>query len=145
MQADSSAKRTCRESRSTSLCTATVRIPISLQVQMILQAISPRLAMRIFRKRRGPFITVSCEQFGVRPSGGAALKAELRTIDCSLTLDSKEGLPVLDGLAILDVDLDNFASRFGLNLVHQLHGFNDADDGRRFDLAANPHKAVRGR
>jgi len=58
-----SAKRTCNESRSTSLCTATVPMPISLHVQIIRQAISPRLPIRILRNRRGPlFITVSSER-----------------------------------------------------------------------------------
>src|SRR5881398_3710884 len=48
MQTASSANRTCRASRSASEYTATVRTPSSLQAQMILSAISPRLAIRIF-------------------------------------------------------------------------------------------------
>src|SRR6476469_9033552 len=52
MHAASSAKRTCKESRSTSLWTATVLIPISLHVQITRQAISPRLAINIFLNLR---------------------------------------------------------------------------------------------
>src|SRR5713226_3648477 len=50
MQMAWSAKRTCRLSRSASEYTATVPIPNSLQAQMMRNAISPRLAMRIFLK-----------------------------------------------------------------------------------------------
>src|SRR5208337_2537822 len=49
MQMASSAKRTCSELRSASLYTATVLMPSSLHAQMTRRAISPRLAMRIFR------------------------------------------------------------------------------------------------
>src|SRR5438270_10997808 len=48
MQTAWSAKRTCRLSASTVECTATVRMPISLQVRITRNAISPRFAMRIF-------------------------------------------------------------------------------------------------
>src|SRR5882724_8643641 len=114
MQADSSAKRTCSESRSTSLCTATVPIPISLQVQIIRQAISPRLAIRILRNRRGPlFITLpicNC-QFPIGLSDDKhVLQIGNRQLEIAnaLSLDSEKRLPVLDGLAILDVNLDDF-------------------------------------
>src|SRR5258706_13890294 len=48
MHSASSAKRTCRASRSASEYTATVAIPIARAVRMMRQAISPRLAIRIF-------------------------------------------------------------------------------------------------
>ena len=44
----SSAKRTCKLSRSAVEKTATVLMPISLQVRMMRNAISPRFAMSIF-------------------------------------------------------------------------------------------------
>src|SRR5205085_1718536 len=144
MHADSSAKRTCSESRSTSLCTATVRMPISLHVQIIRQAISPRLAIRILRKRRGPFITLpicncqlaiySFHQRHVlnRQSAIGSLK--------TLLLDSEEWLTVFDRLSVLDVDLDDFAGSLSLNFIHQLHSFDDADDCRGFNLAADANE-----
>src|SRR5215213_3542292 len=49
MHTSSSAKRTCRLSRSASEYTATVRIPSSRQARMTRRAISPRLAINTFR------------------------------------------------------------------------------------------------
>ena len=48
MHTASSAKRTCRLSESAVEYTATVLMPISLQVRSTRRAISPRLAIRIF-------------------------------------------------------------------------------------------------
>src|SRR3989442_5010663 len=48
MQTASSARRTCSDSRSASEKTATVSIPSSRAARMIRNAISPRLATRIF-------------------------------------------------------------------------------------------------
>src|SRR5258708_3086620 len=112
MQADSSAKRTCSESRSTSLCTATVRMPISLQVQIIRHAISPRLAIRILRNGLLLVITnVRIPRSGLRPG--------LWTVDFGLlSLDSEERLAVLNCLRVFDVNLNDFASSLCLNLIH---------------------------
>src|SRR5258707_12741926 len=63
-----------------------------------------------------------------------------------LGLDSEKGLSVLDRLAVLDVNLDHFARGLGLNLVHQLHCFDNANDRGGLDFAADTHKAFgRGR
>src|SRR3954466_9524114 len=48
MQTSSSAKRTCRDSRSASEYTATVWMPSSRHARMTRSAISPRLAIRTF-------------------------------------------------------------------------------------------------
>ena len=73
---------------------------------MTRRAISPRLAMRIFlnmgsvrARRAGP---------SVRPDG-------------------EERLAVLDGLPVLVVDLHDLPRHLGLDLVHELHGFDDAE------------------
>src|SRR6185436_10266646 len=110
MQAASSAKRTCNESRSTSLWTATVRIPISLQVQIMRQAISPRLAINIFLN----FLSsgfISC------PKSKVFLPQ--RTLDfgpwtLELLFDAEEWLPILNRLSILDVNLRYFTRSFSL-------------------------------
>jgi hypothetical protein len=49
MQTSSSANRTCSDSRSASLYTATVRIPSSRHARITRSAISPRLAIRTLR------------------------------------------------------------------------------------------------
>jgi hypothetical protein len=53
MSTASSASATCMASRSASEYTATVRNPMRLAVRMIRHAISPRLAINSFWKRRG--------------------------------------------------------------------------------------------
>src|ERR671923_1925321 len=46
----------------------------------------------------------------------------------ALRLEQKERLSVLDGLAVLHEDLHDPARRLRLDLVHQLHRFDDAED-----------------
>ena len=47
----------------------------------------------------------------------------------SALLNLEETLPVFDRLTVLDEDLKDRAFNLRLNLVHDLHGFDDADDG----------------
>src|SRR6185369_11622833 len=121
MQAASSAKRTCSESRSTSLCTATVLMPISLQVQMMRHAISPRFAIRIFLNLRG------LNAITVQPQKGTKNTSDLLCAFCALLwLNSKKRLAVFNRLAVLHIYLDDFTTRLSLNLVHELHSLDDA-------------------
>src|SRR5262245_58878687 len=98
MQTFSSAKRTWSASTSADECTATDLMPSSRHARITRNAISPRLAMRTFLYTR-------------RGSGHA-----------------DELLAVLDVLAVLDEDLGDLAVGLGLDLVHELHGLDDADD-----------------
>jgi len=83
---------------------------------MIRQAISPRLAIRILRKRRGPFITKSQKSNVPRPRSNPF---GLWPLDFGLSLfDSKERLAVLDSLTVFDIDLDDLAAGLSLNLIH---------------------------
>src|SRR5215213_1845993 len=116
MQAASSAKRTCNESRSTSLCTATVLIPISLQVQMMRQAISPRLAIRIFLNLRVLKAIDYLPTKKHKEHDGWALFVPC----CGLTSDSEKRLAVLHRLPVFHVNLHYFAGSLRLNLVHEL-------------------------
>src|SRR5688500_4931588 len=40
----------------------------------------------------------------------------------------EQPLAVLHGLTVLDVDFDHFSVVFGVDLVHQLHRFDDAEN-----------------
>src|ERR1043165_8621685 len=143
MQAASSAKRTCSESRSTSLCTATVLMPISLQVQMMRHAISPRFAIRIFLNLRG---LNAISNPATKKHKRHKLNYRLLCASCALLwLNSKKRLAVFYRLAILDINLDYFTTRLSLNLVHEFHGFDDAHHRLRFDVAADLHKRIRRR
>src|SRR5882672_12118782 len=113
MQTDSSASRTGRESASAVEWAITVRIPISRHARMIRSAISPRLAMRILWNI----------------SRGSAQRVH-----------QEEWLAELDGLAVLDHDLGDAPRHLGLDLVHQLHRLDDADDLPLLDHVALGHE-----
>src|SRR4026207_408073 len=90
----------------------TWRTPVSRRARMRRSAISPRLAMRIlWNIRRGSAQRVHQE----------------------------ERLAELDGLAVLDHDLGDATGHLGLDLVHQLHRLDDADDLPLFDHVALGH------
>src|SRR4030095_9655525 len=93
----------------------TVLMPSSRQAEMTRRAISPRLAIRIFLN------TVS--RLG-RES------------------DGEELLAVLDRLAVAGIDGDDLALDVGLDLVHQLHGFDDAEDLALRDARADLREGI---
>ena len=94
MHTASSAKRTCSEFRSASEYTATVEMPSSLQAQMTRNAISPRLATRIFWNMDG------------------------RRLPLTAGTDAEERLAVFDRLAIFDKDAYQFAAFVRFDFVH---------------------------
>src|SRR5690554_1126366 len=98
MQTVSSAIARCMSSRSAVECTATVFNPSSLQVRMMRSAISPRLAMSTF-----------CIAASGSGSG-----------------DAEQGLIEFDRLAVVDQDSLDDTALVGFDVVHHLHGFNDA-------------------
>src|SRR2546430_13944698 len=110
MQTFSSAKRTCSASASAVEWTATDRSPSSRQARITRSAISPRLAMRTFLNTWWKRVGGRGRE---RPSSGLR-QAEQR-------------LAVLDVLAVARQDLDDLAVGLGLDLVHELHGLDDAD------------------
>src|SRR5215204_1750255 len=120
-------------------------MPISLQVQIIRHAISPLLAINIFLNLRGLddmthlFVKANVQQL---KSNKRYLSNNRCWTERLLTLDSKKWLTVLDGLAVLNVNLDDFASKLRLDLIHQLHRLDNADDTFRFNPASNFYKGV---
>src|SRR5690242_13165736 len=97
MQTSSSANRTWSEFSSASEYTATVLMPSSRHAWMLRIAISPRLAIRIV--------------LNMRPR----------------RFYRKHPFTVLNGLAVLDVHGDHLAVVLRVDLVHQLHRFDDAE------------------
>src|ERR1700728_5352810 len=91
-------------------------MPNSLQALMTRSAISPRLAIKTLRNMGN--------------LGGP---------------NRKQGLAVLDGLAIVDQALDDLAGSVDFNLVHQFHRFHDADNLALFDMVAGGNKSRRSR
>src|SRR5713226_3307704 len=117
MHTASSAKRTCSALRSASEWTATVAMPSSLHAQITRSAISPRLAMRILRN------------IGVRSAG--------RRLFLSRWADGEQRLAVFHRLAVLHEDAHHVPAHFAFDLVHQLHGFDDAEHLAHLDGIAH--------
>src|SRR3546814_11493641 len=98
-------------------CTATVRIPISLQARWRRSAISPRLAI-----------------------------STLSNMGLTALFDDQQNLTELDRLLVLDQDAADAAALVGGNRIHRLHrlddqqglagidGIADLDEGRRAGL-----------
>src|SRR5260370_41795689 len=80
---------------------------------MTLSAISPRFAIKILRNMSGWWL---CRA------------------------NSEQRLSVLDGPAVLDQLRDHCAGDLCFNLVHQLHGFNNAKHLAKFNMIANFNK-----
>src|SRR5689334_21783514 len=125
MHTASSAKRTWSARVSASECTATVAMPSSRHARITRSAISPRFAIKIFLNG------------GTAGFCGIALETGPFTI--SSLLDAEQLLPELDGLAVLGVDLDDGARELRLDLVHQLHRFDNAERLPRTDDRADVH------
>src|SRR5207237_702393 len=98
MHTDSSASLTYLASRSASECTATVLMPSVRQARWMRRAISPRLAMTIFS-----------------------------IMDIGKLFNDEQVFAELDRLTVLFEDRLDHAGLVGLDLVHHLHGFDDAD------------------
>src|SRR5579871_7071536 len=115
MQTASSAKRTCSALRSASEYTATVAMPSSLQASITRKAISPRLAIRIFRNMEGRSI-----QLARKPANRKLLLLPRGT-------QSEQRLAVLHGMPVLDEHPRHFPADIRLDFVHELHRFYDAN------------------
>src|SRR4030095_9699201 len=68
-----------------------------------------------------------------------------RTLDfgpwtLNLLFDSEQRLPIFNRLSVFNINLRHFAAGLSLNLIHQLHGLDDADHRIRVDAAADLHK-----
>src|SRR6476620_5754821 len=105
-------------------------MPISRHARCTRSAISPRLAIRIF-------LNMGCP--------GSFWRSGRRGSWATTSLDDEQGLAVLDRLAVLDQDLGDRAGHVGLDLVHDLHGLDDADRVAFLDGAADVDERLRAR
>src|SRR5262245_48807671 len=105
MHTSSSANRTWSAFSSASENTATVLMPSSRHAWMMRSAISPRLAIRIFLN------------IWLSRAPGAGLRRP----------DGEQPFAVVNGSTVLHVHLHDFTVAFGVDLVHQLHRFDDAE------------------
>ena len=60
----------------------------------------------------------------------------------SALLDFEEALAVFDRLTVFDEDFEDRALSLGLNLVHDFHGLNDANNGGFHDFGADIRKRL---
>src|SRR5690606_37693257 len=91
-------------------------MPSSLQARRMRRAISPRLAISTF--------SIMWAAYRQWTSKGAGWR---RPPDNSGTsADHEQRLVELDRLTILDQNLQDRAGRIRLDLIHHLHGFDDA-------------------
>src|SRR5688572_2490838 len=63
----------------------------------------------------------------------------------NMWFDGEEPLAVVDGLAVFHVDLDDLAVDIGVDLVHQLHRFDDAEDLPLLHDLSDVRKGLRSR
>src|ERR1051325_8217445 len=120
-------------------------MPISLQVQMMRHAISPRFAIRIFLNLRISG-AIFCPKPKVEsPKSSAQADIGLWTLDLGLSFDSEQRLAILDRLPVLNINLCNFSGSLGLNLIHQFHRLDNADHRISFDDAADFYESIGGR
>src|SRR5580704_13207734 len=113
---------------------ATVRIPSSLQAQMTRSAISPRLAMSSFRN-----------MFPITTRERSYRYCDVCGTEGSVHPQSEKRLTVFHRLAVGDQTLHHFTGCVRFDLVHQLHGFDDAQHLAVFNLIADLDKGGRTR
>src|ERR1700722_4320624 len=124
---------------------ATVRMPSSRHAFKTRRAISPRLATSTLRNIQDP-----SRVGGVGGISGArsvrwtnSVCSPGRAFSACLVLrgsDGKKWLPEFDGLPVGDEAADDLAGRVGFDFIHQLHGFDDADDLPFVDAIADGDK-----
>src|ERR1700691_2524911 len=105
----------------------------SLHAERTRSAISPRLAIRIFRNIA----------FG--PAFGTALRCPGAELFLPAWEDADERLTVFDRLAVLGVHLDELAGHIRFDFVHQLHSFDDAEYLAGLDFGSRCNEGIRAR
>src|SRR5277367_4232894 len=100
-------------------------MPSSLHAESTRSAISPRLAIRIFRN------IFEKAAFG-----------RTRRLFPAARADTEKRLAVFHGLAVFGVDFDELAGNVRFDLVHELHGFDNAEHLPGIDIRAHGDELV---
>src|SRR5690349_14275535 len=103
------------------------------------QAISPRLAIRTFLNLRGLKAIRNLPQ---KSTSRTKRVLVLLVPYCDLTFNAEQRLAVLYRLPVFNINLDHFAAGFGLNLVHELHGLDNANHRLRLDARADLYERL---
>ena len=74
---------------------------------------------------------------GGRAALGAAVDSTLRGL--AIRVDSEEHLPVFDWMSVLNANFFYHSVEFGLDLVHDFHGLDDAEDLTFRNTCADRH------
>src|SRR5258707_15473202 len=135
MQTLSSASRTCMASASAVECTATVGMPRSLQARNTRNAISPRLAIRIFSNMAVRMTDDGCQM--ADDCGFTRLSPVVCHLTSVLSFYNHQRLAKLHRLRVLEQDLDNRAGLRRGNLVEGLHRLDDQERIARLDRGAH--------
>src|ERR1035438_5539673 len=105
----------------------------SRQARWTRSAISPRLAIRIFLNIAAVGDGLRGRRSGLFAGGALA------------SFDDEQGLAEFDRFPVLAEDFADDPGRIGLDLVHDLHGFDDADRLAHLDGAADLDERIRAR
>src|SRR5579859_1579064 len=137
MHTVSSASRTCLVLKSAVECTATVLIPSSRQARRMRSAISPRLAMTTFS-------IMSDRPRWLRLARGEICRGRgHEKYACGLPLfDDEQRLAELDGLPVLGEYRGDASRLVRFDLVHHLHGLDDAKNLADLDFGAEFHEGL---
>src|SRR3954468_12393019 len=90
-----------------------------------------------------PLLIISCRT-ALKFSGVAATVAS-GAVGLAIRRDTEKDLPVFNRLRVLHEHLAHDAAEFGLDLVHDLHRFDDADDLAVRDAIADRTECLRAR
>src|SRR4029079_19292167 len=85
------------------------------------------------RRRSEAFRCTICRMVCLKLKAGEAAPAP---VDSPMGIDSEEDLAVLDWLRVFYADFPHDPRDFGLDLVHDFHGFDDTDRLARGDPPA---------
>src|SRR5271165_7293681 len=117
-------------------------MPSSLQAQITRRAISPRFATRIFLNMKSG---IGPGQLKRTALAKQSFRKSIFSTPLATLADAEQRHPILDRSSVGDERFGEHARDFRLDLVHQLHGLNDAEHLSLLNRIANPDEGRRAR